>query len=95
MAINEQEMKTLLELSKLNIDDSSLDEFKQDLTNILGLLDQLQQVDTTGVEALTNPRDDMQRLREDKVTETNQREELQKNAPASEAGLYLVPKVVE
>ncbi len=95
MAINEQEMKTLLELSKLNIDDSSLEEFKQDLTNILGLLDQLQQVDTTGVEALTNPRDDMQRLREDKVTETNQREELQKNAPASEAGLYLVPKVVE
>ena len=95
MAINEQEMKTLLELSKLNIDDSSLEEFKQDLTNILGLLDQLQQVDTTGVEALTNPRDDMQRLREDKVTETNQREALQKNAPASEAGLYLVPKVVE
>ena len=95
MAINEQEMKTLLELSKLNIDDSSLEEFKQDLTNILGLLDQLQQVDTTGVEALTNPRDDMQRLREDKVTEKNQREELQKNAPASEAGLYLVPKVVE
>ncbi len=95
MAINEQEMKTLLELSKLNIDDNSLEEFKQDLTNILGLLDQLQQVDTTGVEALTNPRDDMQRLREDKVTEKNQREELQKNAPASEAGLYLVPKVVE
>jgi aspartyl-tRNA(Asn)/glutamyl-tRNA(Gln) amidotransferase subunit C len=55
----------------------------------------MQSVDTESVEPLAHPLDVVQRLRIDEVTEENQRESLQKLAPASEDGLYLVPKVLE
>lgn len=88
-------MKTLMELARLSINKDSIDGFKRDLTDILGLLDQLQQVDTSNTKPLANPRDDMLKLRDDEVGESDQRDILIKNAPESAAGLYLVPKVVE
>jgi len=55
----------------------------------------MQSVDTEVVEPLAHPLDLVQRLRADAITEGNQRDKLQKLAPASEDGLYLVPKVLE
>ena len=95
MAINEQEMRDLLQLSRLSIDKESQIEFNEDLTNILGLLDKLQEANTEGVEPLANPHDDRLFLRKDEVSEDNQRDLFIKNAPETEAGLYLVPQVVD
>ncbi|WP_134604273.1 Asp-tRNA(Asn)/Glu-tRNA(Gln) amidotransferase subunit GatC, partial [Pseudomonas aeruginosa] len=65
------------------------------LNNILGLIDQMQAVDTSGVEPLAHPLEATQRLRPDAVTETDHRDAYQTIAPAVEEGLYLVPKVIE
>jgi aspartyl-tRNA(Asn)/glutamyl-tRNA(Gln) amidotransferase subunit C len=65
------------------------------LESVLALLAQLNEVDLAGVEPLTHPQDMVLRLREDKVTESNLREQIQACAPATEDGLYLVPKVIE
>lgn len=95
MAINQETLAELLTLSRLHISEESSAEFKQDLTNILGLLEELKLTDTQGVEPLTNPHDVNQFLRTDSVTEENQRELFIENAPESESGLYLVPQVVD
>jgi aspartyl-tRNA(Asn)/glutamyl-tRNA(Gln) amidotransferase subunit C len=65
------------------------------LTGILELIEQMQAVDTKGIEPMSHSQDVTQRLRDDVVTETNQRELYQSIAPAVEEGLYLVPKVIE
>ena len=65
------------------------------ITDILALIDQMQSVDTDAVAPLAHPLDMTQRLREDDVTESNRRDELQQLAPEVEEGLYLVPKVIE
>ena len=69
------------------------------LNAVLGLIDQLQAVDTRGIEPMAHPLDARlsvrQRLRPDAITEPNRREDYQKGAPAAEKGLYLVPKVLE
>ena len=65
------------------------------LNNILGLIDAMQAVDTSGIEPMAHPLGATQRLRADAVTETNQRDAYQAIAPAVESGLYLVPKVIE
>jgi len=65
------------------------------MSNILNLIDQMQSVNTDDVVPLAHAFDTAQRLREDKVTETDQRDELQKIAPEAEDGLFLVPKVIE
>ena len=65
------------------------------LSGIFDLIAEMQAVDTSGVEPMSHSQDLSQRLREDKVTETNQREAFQAVAPQVEAGLYLVPKVIE
>ncbi len=69
--------------------------YARNLTDILAFVEQLNSVDTTGVEPLAHPLDATQRLRADEVTETNNREHFQKVAPETESGLYLVPQVIE
>lgn len=61
----------------------------------MNLVEQMDAVDTENVSPMAHPQDAFQRLREDTVTEENQREHFQKNAPAVEDGLYLVPQVIE
>ncbi|GAA3939031.1 Asp-tRNA(Asn)/Glu-tRNA(Gln) amidotransferase subunit GatC [Litoribacillus peritrichatus] len=95
MSIDHDQVAKIAELARLKIEPSQLDQYAENLSSILDLADQLQAVDTDGIEPLANPLDAAQRLRADKVTETNQREHLQKNAPSAEAGLFLVPKVIE
>jgi len=65
------------------------------MTDILGLIDQMQSVNTDNVEPLAHAFDAVQRLRKDEVTESNHRDELQKIAPETDQGLFLVPKVIE
>jgi aspartyl-tRNA(Asn)/glutamyl-tRNA(Gln) amidotransferase subunit C len=65
------------------------------LSAIFGLIEAMQAVDTRGVEPMSHPQDLAQRLRPDAVTETDRREAFQAAAPQTEAGLYLVPKVIE
>ena len=95
MSIERQEIEKLATLARIAIDDSTINEVSERLSSVLTLVDQLQAADTTGVPAMSHPMQAIQRLREDEVTELNQREALQTVAPDTENGLFLVPKVIE
>ena len=88
-------MRKIASLAKLDIADNEIDQYQQDLSNILDLVAQMQDCNTDDVEVMTHPMDATMRLRDDTVTETNQRKSLQTVAPATENGLYLVPKVLD
>jgi aspartyl-tRNA(Asn)/glutamyl-tRNA(Gln) amidotransferase subunit C len=95
MSIERQEIEKLATLARIAIDDSTINEVIARLSSVLALVDQLQAADTTGVTAMSHPMQAIQRLRQDEVTELNQREALQSVAPDTENGLFLVPKVIE
>ena len=95
MALDKTEIEKIAHLARLHIGESETEEVATRITDILVLIDQMQSVDTEAVEPLAHPLDLVQRLRADEITEDNQRDRLQKLAPASEDGLYLVPKVLE
>lgn len=95
MSIERQEIEKLATLARIAIDDSTINEVSERLSSVLALVDQLQAADTTDVNAMSHPMQAVQRLREDEVTELNQREALQTVAPDTENGLFLVPKVIE
>jgi aspartyl-tRNA(Asn)/glutamyl-tRNA(Gln) amidotransferase subunit C len=82
-------------LARIRVDDEQVSALEKDLGNILDLVDQLAAADTDSVEPMAHPLNAVQRLRADEVTETNQREAFQAIAPATENGLYLVPRVIE
>ncbi|MDP2247998.1 MAG: Asp-tRNA(Asn)/Glu-tRNA(Gln) amidotransferase subunit GatC [Nitrosomonadales bacterium] len=95
MSLNTSDVKRIAHLARIEINDAEAEATLQKLSGILGLIEQMQAVDTTGITPMSHSQDVTQRLREDVVTKTNQRDEFQKNAPATENGLYLVPKVIE
>jgi len=95
MSIERNDVLNAAHLARLAIDDNDIEDFTQDLANIISLADQMQAVNTDGIEPMAHPMDATQRLRADQVTETNQRAHFQKNAPATEDGLYLVPRVID
>ncbi|WP_426416070.1 Asp-tRNA(Asn)/Glu-tRNA(Gln) amidotransferase subunit GatC [Aestuariirhabdus sp. LZHN29] len=95
MALDREDVKRIAHLARLSIDESDIEGTSATLSDILQLVDQMQAVDTANVTPLAHPLDAVQRLRPDAVTETNQREAYQQIAPATEAGLYLVPKVID
>lgn len=82
-------------LARIEIKESDSERYAADLSSILSLAEQMNAVDTTGVVPMAHPMDATQRLRADKVTEKNQREKLQSNAPDVENGLFKVPKVID
>ncbi|MEE9342346.1 MAG: Asp-tRNA(Asn)/Glu-tRNA(Gln) amidotransferase subunit GatC [Gammaproteobacteria bacterium] len=90
-----QDILKIAHLARLGVDEGEVDAYAENLTKILDFVEQLESVDTEGVVPLAHPLEASQRLRPDEVTETNQREQLQANAPQVEAGLFLVPKVIE
>ena len=94
MAIEENEIQKIAELARIRIADDQIGPLTDRIGEILGMVDQLQNVDTSAVEPLANPLDAIQRLRPDVVTEKDRRDEFQAIAPAVESGLYLVPKVI-
>ncbi len=90
-----KDVEKVAHLARLQLDDADVPGYAQSMTSILDLIEQMQAVDTKAVEPMAHPLDATQRLRADIVTETNEREKLQTLAPATEAGLYLVPQVIE
>ena len=82
-------------LARLNINEKDTPMHTQSLCNILKLIEQIHAVNTEHVATMAHPLDVTQRLREDRVTEVNQRDNVQKLASATTAGLYLVPQVIE
>tara|TARA_R110000787_G_scaffold167081_3_gene280058 strand:+ start:360 stop:647 length:288 start_codon:yes stop_codon:yes gene_type:complete len=95
MTIQQDEIEKIAELARIRIAPDEVAEVTSRIANILTLVDQLQAIDTAGIEPMANPLDAVQRLRVDAVTEANQRDAFQAIAPAVESGLYLVPKVIE
>ncbi len=95
MSLKSEDVRRIATLARLHIDDQEAEQYAADLSNILDLVDQMNQVDTSGVEPLSNPHDATQRLRSDEVTEPNQRDAFQAIAPDVEEGLYRVPRVIE
>lgn len=90
-----EQLQKLSELAKIEIEADMVEPLTNSVNDILALVEQLQSVNTEGVEALANPTDSNQRLRLDEVTEPNRREQLQAIAPLCDKGLFLVPKVIE
>ncbi|BBL69866.1 Asp-tRNA(Asn)/Glu-tRNA(Gln) amidotransferase subunit GatC [Methylogaea oryzae] len=95
MSLTADEVNKIAWLARLAIDVDKVDAYARDLSGILGFVEQMDQVDTAGVAPMAHPQDLSQRLRPDVVSETDQRELFQGIAPRVEAGLYLVPKVIE
>jgi len=95
MSISQDEVKKIAHLARLSLDEQEVEAFAGSLSQILGLIEQMNAVDTTGIAPMSHPRDATLRLRPDEVTETDQRDKLQANAPAKEDALFLVPKVIE
>ncbi|MDG1445709.1 MAG: Asp-tRNA(Asn)/Glu-tRNA(Gln) amidotransferase subunit GatC [Methylophilaceae bacterium] len=95
MALTIPDIKRIAHLARIEINDSEADKTLNKLTGILALIEEMQAVDTTGISPVSHSQDVVQRLREDVVTASNQRDAFQRNAPAVDRGLYLVPKVIE
>lgn len=95
MTISREDIEKVAVLARIRVDDEQVSALEKDLGNILDLVDQLSAADTESVEPMAHPLNAVQRLRPDNVTETDQREAFQAIAPATESGLYLVPRVIE
>lgn len=95
MSIEKQTIENLAILARLEIDDQRVEEISQRLGSVLELVDQLQAADTNNLSDNSHAPQATQRLREDKVTESDQRDAFQAIAPDTEDGLYLVPKVID
>lgn len=100
MSLQLSDVKRLAILAQLELDDAQAAATLDKLNDIFALVEQMKAVDTTGVEPLSHPIALFQpqlalRMRADEVTEPDRRDDYQRNAPAVEDGLYLVPKVIE
>mgnify|MGYP003473702044 FL=1 len=95
MSISEQDMARVAELARIRLDDATVADVTRRIRDILAMIDQMQAVDTDNVLPMANPLDATQRLRDDEATEPDLRECFLAIAPATEDGLYLVPRVIE
>lgn len=95
MAITANDVRNIASLAKLHIQEDDIERYQKDLSNILAFVEQIEQVDVAGIEPMAHPQEMAQRLRIDQVTESNQRDKFQTIAPATQDGLYLVPKVID
>ena len=95
MSLSDDQIRRIARLARIDIGQAESAEVRERLNRVLGLIDQLQAVDTTGIEPMSHALDVVQPLREDTVTEADQRATCQAGAPAVEGGLYLVPRVIE
>ncbi len=95
MSLQISDINRLAHLARLQLDADQANTLLSELNGIFGMIEQLQAVDTSGLEPMSHPLGGTQRLREDVVTETPYREANLRNAPAQQDGLFLVPKVIE
>ena len=95
MSLTTDEVKKIAHLARLGIDKQDVESYAKDLSGILDLMTRMNELNTDGIVPMAHPMDQVQRLRSDVVTEQDYREKFQAIAPQVEAGLYLVPKVIE
>ena len=95
MSLTASDVKKISHLARLAIDEADIQKYTNDLSNILDTFASMNEANVDGIEPMANPQDSTQRLRDDVVTEVNTRDKFQSIAPNTEAGLYLVPKVLE
>jgi aspartyl-tRNA(Asn)/glutamyl-tRNA(Gln) amidotransferase subunit C len=95
MALTAEDVKKIAYLARLGIDQRDIESYAHDLSGLLELMKQMGETSTDGVLPMAHPMDQAQRLRVDEVTEVDNRDNFQAIAPQVEAGLYLVPKVIE
>ena len=95
MSLDKDQVRHIATLARLNLTDDEYGESVAKLSKIVDFVDQLSQANTEGVVPMAHPLDATQRLRPDAVTETDERDRYQENAPSVTGGLYLVPKVIE
>ena len=95
MSLSDDQVRRLARLARIAIRPDEAAAVVDRLNRVLGLIDEMRRVDTSGIEPMAHPVDAVQRLRTDAVTEDDRRESYQSVAPAVEGGLYLVPKVIE
>ncbi|MDM3871728.1 Asp-tRNA(Asn)/Glu-tRNA(Gln) amidotransferase subunit GatC [Porticoccus sp. W117] len=95
MSIEQKDIAKVATLARLAISTEEIDDTTDRINKVLNLVDQLQAADTDSIAPMAHPLDAVQRLRADSVTETNNRDGFQAIAPATEDGLYLVPKVID
>jgi aspartyl-tRNA(Asn)/glutamyl-tRNA(Gln) amidotransferase subunit C len=95
MSLTLEQVRHIADLARIELAPGEAEHMRDQLNGILGLIERMQATDTAGVEPMAHAQDLAQRLREDRVVETDRHAEFQKIAPEAEAGLYLVPKVIE
>ena len=96
MSLTRQDVEKIAHLARLSITEAEMPVYVSSLSSIVDFVDELSRVETGGVEPMAHPLDGQrQRLRADAVTETDQHEKYQRNAPSVQAGLYVVPRVIE
>ncbi len=95
MSLSDDQVRRLARLARIAIRPEESAAVLEQLNRVLGLVEEMRRVDTSGVEPMAHAQDMVQRLRADAVTEPDRRELYQSVAPAMEGGLYLVPKVIE
>lgn len=95
MSLQPSDIRTIARLARLAVNENEIPGIQQQLGNILGLIEQMQAIPTTGIRPLAHPLEINARLRPDVITETDQREKFQQIAPETSHGFYLVPRVIE
>lgn len=95
MSLDRSEVEKIAHLARLAVSEAEAESLSRDLSRILDFVAQMDAVDTAGVQPMAHPLGMAQRLRPDEVSEPDRREVFQQVAPATENGLYLVPKVIE
>lgn len=95
MSLTLNDVKRIAHLARVEVSETEAEEYLRQLSNIFELVEQMQAVDTTGIAPMAHAQDVVLRLRPDIVTEIDRRDDYQSVAPQTEAGLYLVPKVIE
>jgi aspartyl-tRNA(Asn)/glutamyl-tRNA(Gln) amidotransferase subunit C len=95
MSLTPDEVRRIARLARIEVSPAEVEQTLGQLNEIFGLIEQLRAADTSGIEPMAHAVDVSQRLREDRVTETDRHADFQKIAPDTESGLYLVPRVLE
>ncbi len=95
MSLSLEDVRRIAHLARIRLEETEAARYQTQLNGILHLIEQMQAVDTAGIEPMAHAQPVYQRMREDRVTEPDRREAFQALAPMTEAGLYLVPKVIE
>ncbi|MEE9446952.1 MAG: Asp-tRNA(Asn)/Glu-tRNA(Gln) amidotransferase subunit GatC [Arenicellales bacterium] len=95
MAFSPEQIHKLASLAKLRVEEEAVEVISSQIDNIMQLIDQMEQADTSGITPLSHPQDPVLRLREDVPTQTDMRDEFMVLNEHSEAGLFMVPKVID